>query len=318
MNGENKPTAKPEERPAQPPPPPPIPPNDAAVLGGTEGNPSSDAAAETAELVRETRVIEILQFAVNAILAVIGIVALCIYGGQLRVMKGQLAEIIRQYPQLEKSARASADSATAAKDGVKAANDSVDAIKRQMRQDQRAWVKVEPRGNPVAGGDPTNPQFNLQLSSAEPVVIPIRIMNTGKTPAIDIDADVFIDIVDVDKDPFLPNPNKVLKPGEPVPSSRYRRVASNHVTAGIIFPGTHTEAVAKQARIGKNGKPEVDPIGIERAKKMQAEKAFIVIYGWVNYSDVFGVKHWTRFCKSLGPDSGERSKCPQYNRVDNN
>src|ERR1700724_4890863 len=61
---------------------------------------------ETKVLAREFRIAEKWVIGTNIILAVIGIVALCIYGGQLHVMRGQLQEIIRQYPQLKKSAEA--------------------------------------------------------------------------------------------------------------------------------------------------------------------------------------------------------------------
>jgi hypothetical protein len=45
------------------------------------------------ELAREFRWVEVASLAVNGFLAIIGIVALCIYGGQLRVMRGQLDEM---------------------------------------------------------------------------------------------------------------------------------------------------------------------------------------------------------------------------------
>src|SRR5438132_9985063 len=95
MNGTDDTDRKADESQRQAPLPTPAPPpaNDAEVLGGTEGNPTGTRETETEQLLRGTRTIEILQFTANAALAVIGIVALYIYSGQLGVMRGQLSEI---------------------------------------------------------------------------------------------------------------------------------------------------------------------------------------------------------------------------------
>jgi len=45
------------------------------------------------ELAREFRWIEFFQLSINGALAIIGIFALCIYSGQLKVMQGQLDEM---------------------------------------------------------------------------------------------------------------------------------------------------------------------------------------------------------------------------------
>jgi hypothetical protein len=61
---------------------------------GADAHNSAEQQQDTAkELAREFRWVEIGQFVVNGILAVIGIIALCIYGGQLKVMRGQLDEM---------------------------------------------------------------------------------------------------------------------------------------------------------------------------------------------------------------------------------
>src|SRR2546429_2866787 len=92
MNGTDDTDRKADESQRQAPLPTPAPPpaNDAEVLGGTEGNPTGTRETETEKLLRGTRTIEILQFSANAALAVIGVIALYIYGGQLKVMRQQL------------------------------------------------------------------------------------------------------------------------------------------------------------------------------------------------------------------------------------
>jgi hypothetical protein len=99
----------PPKSPVIPPAPPP-----SALLASGKGM-TSENETTTRELAREFRVAEKWVIGTNIVLALIGIVALCIYNGQLRVMRGQLGEIIRQYPELQKSADAAKISADIAK-----------------------------------------------------------------------------------------------------------------------------------------------------------------------------------------------------------
>ena len=69
----------------------------------------------------EKRVREWLQVTVNVILVVVGIIAIWIYYGQLNVMKGQLGEIIRQFPEIQKQAKAATDAVDEAKEPLKIA-----------------------------------------------------------------------------------------------------------------------------------------------------------------------------------------------------
>ncbi len=125
---------------------------------------SANDQEETEKLVRKTRTIELLQFCVNLVLAIIGVIAICIYYGQLQVMKGQLGEIIRQYPEIQKQAKAatdavqqvkadSADNArkverqlTIAEKQARAAIGSTLAQQRQVEITDRAWIQVEVTG----------------------------------------------------------------------------------------------------------------------------------------------------------------------------
>src|SRR5438094_6197842 len=121
MNGETDSNKDAPQSTNQSPLPSPMPPN-AAPLGNKESNPSQTSGTETEELLRGTRTIEILQLSVNAALAVLGVIALCIYGGQLKVMRGQLNQMVQQLPEFQKSANAAEQSARVAKDTLVAIN----------------------------------------------------------------------------------------------------------------------------------------------------------------------------------------------------
>jgi hypothetical protein len=90
MNDESSGKSAGDQEPAQPPPPPPVPPQNEAVLGEAEQNPSDNHVHVTVNLPTKTRAIEWLQLVANVALAIIGVFAICIYGGQLDIMHRQL------------------------------------------------------------------------------------------------------------------------------------------------------------------------------------------------------------------------------------
>jgi hypothetical protein len=170
MTNENNSDAPSADATGQPPRQPPVIPP-APPQGEVGPNPTDrpNNEQETArELAREFRWVEGAQLVVNGVLAIVGIIALCIYGGQLKVMRGQLGEIIRQFPEIQKSANAN----------VKAADQTEKAVKNaavDFRLDQRAWIGIDfPILNAVRGADKKQITVTIQAS----------IKNTGKTPAL--------------------------------------------------------------------------------------------------------------------------------------
>jgi hypothetical protein len=80
----------------KPPLPSQILPKNEAVLPNAEQPPPNNRAQTTTTLPARTRPIELLQLGVNGLLFVIGVAAICIYGGQLKVMKGQLDQMMQE------------------------------------------------------------------------------------------------------------------------------------------------------------------------------------------------------------------------------
>ena len=172
--------------------------DDKSVLAATEAQKGNDEVTETNELISqlmrqngETKTIEWLQFSVNAGLAVIGIIAIYIYYGQLQVMKGQLGEIVKQYPEIQKQA--------------KAAVDSVAEIQRQTRLDERPWLKIEFMGDGTPGPDPSASNY-ITSTAGKPLITPVRITNVGKTPAFSVEGFIVVEIVPTGKEPNIPDP----------------------------------------------------------------------------------------------------------------
>jgi len=123
---------------------------------------------ETAkELAREFRWVEFAQLAISGILAAVGIVALVIYHGQLEVMRGQLGEIIRQYPELQKSSQAARDSADSSQTTLNEAT-------KNFIVDERAWVGVELK---MDNFGPLAPSYFTYT---------FKFKNYGRSPALNI------------------------------------------------------------------------------------------------------------------------------------
>jgi hypothetical protein len=157
-NDSNSPASYPDSNPTSQPPAPETPPTPPQHKVSDDPNKSTNNQNDTAkELAREFRWVEFAQLAVNGVLAVIGIFALCIYHGQLDVMRGQLSEIIKQYPELQKSAGA--------------ARDSVTQAEASSRLEQRAWVGVVSIVPPDL-----RPKSDFFLS--------LQAVNSGHTPAL--------------------------------------------------------------------------------------------------------------------------------------
>jgi hypothetical protein len=131
-----------------------------------------------------TRTVEWLQFGVNAALALIAIGALYIYYGQLQTMKGELAQLVMQYPKLKESADAAESSAKTAAltmaENQRQFRETLTQMQAQSRAMQesaysdvssnRAWIVPNPP-----------PQHKRNLAEAT-----LEWHNAGKTPAVDV------------------------------------------------------------------------------------------------------------------------------------
>jgi hypothetical protein len=172
QNNSDSPAADPKDQ--SPPQPPMIP--VAPAEREISGNPKkcSDPQQDTAkELAREFRWVEFAQLAINGVLAIVGIIALLIYHGQLDVMRGQLGEIVKQYPEIKKSAEANVAASQAATESLK-------TIGKQFQLDQRPFVTVVCCKTSDISGN------NIPPTIGKAVGANIEIHNVGKSPAFNL------------------------------------------------------------------------------------------------------------------------------------
>jgi hypothetical protein len=175
---------------------------------------------------------------------------------------------------------------------VKAAQDSAEAIQRQMRQDQRPWISVELGGTPVPNTEKGTVTFNTVEN--QPIEIPLRITNVGKTPARRVEAQFFVEIV---------------KNGQ-IPDLHPKKKADNGYSAGIIFPNIPNPTNASRLR----------PIIRSEMKDLVEGKSYIAAHGRVDYRDVFNIPHWATFCLWVPFANAmfTSHECANYNNVDQN
>jgi hypothetical protein len=253
---------------------------------------ADDAKNEADELAREFRTAEKWVIGTNVTLAVVGIIALCIYYGQLKVMQGQLGEIVRQYPEIKKSADAADNAAKAAK--IAAENGGA-----AFHADQRGWLMTTFQSNEVA-----------QLRDGS-LWGPITIVNTGKTPILRMYGIFVLRLFDYDKTPHFEAIKKDISDLEKKTILAGRGPTSDSVAmyGGSLFPN-----IPRPIQVhGESVTPT------EFAK--YPRRAYIVLYGSIAYDDVFGHHHWTNFCSFQCNDpaqslSDKRIKCADFNGVD--
>ena len=164
----NQPQSDTDEKPN-----PPIPPQTAVSESNIPANPAQqpDQQQSTAkERAREFRLVEILAVALNAVLVIVGGIALWIYRGQLDVMQKTLNEM-------------QSSGATATTQANRVINNlnwlgytmqgSLNATVSQYQKDQRAWLGIE-KSYLVKSINPTK------------ITVEMNFRNTGHTPALDV------------------------------------------------------------------------------------------------------------------------------------
>jgi hypothetical protein len=154
--------------------------------------------------------------------------------------------------------------------------------------DQRAWLSVViPLNFPLEG------TF---------IPVPIQIANTGKTPAKKIEGDIVATVLVKGEEPSFD-----FDTGHP----------HNRIHAGVIFPNGPINVTIPIVRYGAQAPEAIVPTPSLRQEIANGE-SFIIFYGKITYSDVFGTSHWTSFCTGSGIAMGDLKKCVSFNNVDSN
>ncbi len=218
----------------------------------------------------------------------------------------------------EKQACAASKSAQAAQDFASTAalingnvNDAVGKLDTQgkiartaIEDEERPWLKLELAGDRVAGS--SNPDLRQEtLIVGGPLQIPMRLYNLGKTPAVKVTSFFFAEVTDKGTSPKIP------KKGS-------RAVSVPHIS-GTIFPADHSDVSAirfADAPVGRAWK--ISPITPAEANLLASKGAYVAVYGFTEYWDIFGCEHRTYMCRDFfisGENAGNMS-CALRNGVE--
>jgi len=223
------------------------------------------------ELARKFRWVEFAQIASNVILAVVGIIALCIYSGQLTEMR--------------KSSKAAQDAANAAESAATTAKDTLVDQKNLFQIEQRPYIVV-------ADG---SLQFLNPPTASSPIKANITFKNIGKTPA-------FRMVWNIALLKFTAEPNSGHQKLRNFLTRNYAELADKNTAAikelSTFSPKLRVELdLAPQATVfSTNQEPPVVLSGDELSVLQKAGGVALFYIGVVNYRDSFGDEYETTFC----------------------
>lgn len=261
--------------------------------------------------------------------AFLALVAACVtayfINGQFKEMSNQTGILSASFEKQKQDSAAAAittaQQLSIAQKQAKAAQNSVLTLERQMELTERPWIKIE------LGEKGDEEKIELLQRVGDPLTIPIRLTNTGNTPAKHIVAAIQIQIVPKGKEPRPPRGHLIKLASSPndVTKKDVRGLKEWHalpgfgITSGRLFAGAHISAKVARAGI-VDGKAVPIPLTVEEATDLVHKNTYVMMSGEGHYFDGFGVEHWTRFCNDFFMDgeAGTNKNCVKYAEDDNN
>lgn len=172
-----------------------------------------------------------------------------------------------------------------------AAERSLKTSIESFRIDERAWI-----GFSFSEG-------NITFTQGKSFSVPTELINTGKTPARRIAGHVIV---------------RVVTKGEPLDFDYTPgRVNTAYlINAGTIFPGG--AGIKESFEALAHGRKEALILTKPIMDDILAARSFVVVYGDITYVDIFGIDHWTYYCRYVTAPSLISEQCIKYNDTDNN
>jgi hypothetical protein len=178
---------------------------------------------------------------------------------------------------------------------------------RNFRIDERAWVH--------RAIDPHAQEVRVPVSAGMPLFVPVTFVNSGKTPASQIEGAAVMS----------------LMPAGVPPEFIY---TAGHVRTGVtiseMYPGETTNPIPVFfLKYGKDG-PSAEALTDAQVEYIKTGVLVISVHGRIEYRDAFNRPHWFTFCyePDLGGTTTEKlsvklqrsgsQTCVDDNKTDNN
>jgi hypothetical protein len=166
---------------------------------------------------------------------------------------------------------------------------------RATKIDERAWMGFSlPSGLQI--------QKDAITKQAQALLIPIQIINTGKTVAKNVSGDVVITVIDK---------------GEKL-TFNMSDYSHYGLQGGAIFPNGQMGLTQPAIKRGQDGIAKTIIPTDDLLQRIDTAKSFAVVFGHVTYCDVFGVPHKTTFCRYVTVPGLIDADCMNYNDADDN
>jgi hypothetical protein len=168
-----------------------------------------------------------------------------------------------------------------------------------MRKDQRAWITAVP-------GIPETPENG----DGKTLRVPITLTNTGKSSARDVEVRVIVSTV---------------KNGDQPKCEYGKQILETRRTVNVFQPNAPRTINAAILSAAETDKSTAQPgiVSPDEIQRLTDGSDFFVIYGQVNYKDLFRKEHWVHFC-SFGNLNESKimmvtaKTCADYNDLDDN
>ncbi len=180
---------------------------------------------------------------------------------------------------------------------LRSMQDSVNLTRKNMQIDQRAWLVPTAPGSFLLNGP------NIPAD--------IKLTNIGKTVATNVVGHIV---------------GMVMPKGAAPAFDQFRAGhAYVNVYTGAIYPNAQPPLdipfkILDYSYTEQKFTTPVIPTPELNRRLNEEKQAFIILFGRIEYCDVFGVEHWTTFCNGNGDalaPTGVR-ECINYNRADTN
>lgn len=240
--------------------------------------------------------------------------------------------IIQQFKEMaaqtDISSRAAKQARIDAKDSGIAIAKQLAILQSQLTQqraalqiDQRPWLKFELGGDRPKDADPNNGKWKVLTTTAgQPIKIEVRVTNIGKTTAEKILGTLIVQYVPKGGKPILPRKKNQIMFTEGKKREK-RALPGTAWMEATLYPGEVSQNYFSRSRWEADGTVKDDPISPTEKAELDNGNAYILLLGEIWYSDVFGARHWTKFCE-IGPphlaDASVEKKCIAFGAVDAN
>lgn len=150
-------------------------------------------------------------------------------------------------------------------------------IQTSMRIDQRAWIAFN--------------GINIEFKVGKPVVVIVNFINTGKTPAINLNYITTFEPLDTDTSPDFSKENNII--------TEYK---------GLATPRQEFQIVVKP--------PENILLTDIGYTNVISGTQRLYIHGRIRYTDIFGYPHWITYCYYLDRDLKRWHAHKEHNDID--